>query len=393
MIMKTKAKSLFFLILYISYFISINSTIIREAYHFFDIFYYKDIYKSLAKQKKSNKCSIEDGPTCLFIEGKDKNEIAKELKNLYPDKDTFLQETQENILLKLKEETKKISEKESESIEDEVFQFDSPYVMSLYLTFESYDELTKKGDMYAPETIDTQYDVGRITLNIIGKLRLSQKNAEKYENPLPKSVKDEGPKGTYAFVESKEVIVKFSAKSSVSSVYIKRNSYNTEAKTFYLYGYKDGKKQIITKLQNVPSDQWIKVTGNGKKYDSIGLLRGFDYDNFIINTAMNIEHATDLNKFTKKYSSFLNEKINDAIQDALNQLKNGELKITNPGIKVVTIDLNQNEILQDDVQEENFEIPEELMKELNKNERDTNNEKNGKQNINKDEKNINKGDL
>ena len=59
--MKTKAKSLFFLILYISHFISINSTIIREGYHFFDIFYYKDIYKSLAKQKKAINVLLKTG--------------------------------------------------------------------------------------------------------------------------------------------------------------------------------------------------------------------------------------------------------------------------------------------------------------------------------------------
>ena len=379
--MKIKTKSISILLFYISYFIYINTTIISEGYHFFDIFYYKDIYKSIIRQKKSNKCSIEDGPNCLFIEGKDKNQITKDLKDIYPDEDTFFQETPENILLKLKEETKKINTKEKESIDDEVFSFDSPYVMSLYLTFESYDEITKKGDIYAPETIDTQYDIGRITLNIIGKLRLSQKNSKKFENPLPKNIKEEGPKGTYAFVESKEVIIKFNTKSSISSVYIKKNSYNTDGKTFSLYGYKDGKKLIITKLQNVPNNQWTKVNSDGKKYDSIGLLRGFDYDNLIINAAMNVEQTADLNKYTKKYSSFLNEKINDAIQDALNQLKNGELKVTKPGIKVVKIDLNQNEILQDEGQEENFDIPEELMKELNENE-NNDNKKNEEQNIN-----------
>ena len=116
-------------------------------------------------------------------------------------------------------------------------------------------------------------------------------------------------------------------------------------------------------------------------------MRGFDYDNLIINAAMNVEQTADLNKYTKKYSSFLNEKINDAIQDALNQLKNGELKVTKPGIKVVKIDLNQNEILQDEGQEENFDIPEELMKELNENE-NNDNKKNEEQNINTKETEI-----
>ena len=103
--MKIKTKSISILLFYISYFININTTIISEGYHFFDIFYNKDIYKSIIRQKKSNKCSIEDGPNCVFIEGKDKNQIIKDLKYIYPDEDTFFQETPENILLKLKEET------------------------------------------------------------------------------------------------------------------------------------------------------------------------------------------------------------------------------------------------------------------------------------------------
>ena len=395
--MKTKLKSIIFLYLYISYFTGIKATIITEGYHFFDVFYYRDIYKKFIKQKKVNKCSIEDGPNCFFIESKNKEEIANELKNIYPDRDIFFKEEPENILLKLKESAKLISSQEKESIEEDVFSFDSPYVMSLYLTFESYDEITRNGDIYAPETIDTQYDVGRLTLTILGKLRLTQKNAKIYENPYPKNIKDEGPKSTYAFVESKEVIIKFSSKSSISSVYIKKNNYNKDNKTFYLYGYRDGHKQIITKLQNVPNSKWIKVTGDGKKYDSIGLLRGFDYDNFVINASINMESSVDLNKYTKKYSSALNEKINGAIQDVFNQLKNGGLKSSsNPKIKIVKIDLNQNEIVQD--QEEDFDIPEELMNEINKNENIDNNNYNDniqdkKNNEKKNQDNINKQDL
>ena len=124
--MKIKTKSISILLFYISYFININTTIISEGYHFFDIFYYKDIYKSIIRQKKSNKCSIEDGPNCLFIEGIDKNQITKDLKDIYPDEDTFFQETPENILLKLKEETKKINTKEKESIDIKFFHLIHP---------------------------------------------------------------------------------------------------------------------------------------------------------------------------------------------------------------------------------------------------------------------------
>lgn len=388
--MKTKIKSIITLFFYFSYFININATIISEGYHFFDIFYYRDIYKNYIKQKKSNKCSIEEGPNCIFIESKNKNDIAKELKSIYPDKDEFFKESEENIFSNLKERTKLISKDEKDKekeLLDELLSLNTQNVISLYLTFESYDEITKKGDIYAPETIDNQYETGRLTLTIVGKLRLSQKNAKQYENPMPKSLKDEGPKGSYAFVESKEVIFKFNTKSSISSVYIKKNKYNIENKNFYLYGYKNGKKQVITKLQNVPSDHWIKVNGDGKKYDGIGLLRGFDYDNFIINCSIDKE-KTDI---SKKYSSFINEKINDALQEVFSQLKNGDLNSKSP-TKIIKIDLNDHDIYQEQGQDDSFEIPEELMNEINNNEK-IDNDKEKKIDEKKEKNNINKQDL
>ena len=390
--MKTsKIKSIIILFLYISYFININTTIITEGYHFFDIFYYRDIYKNYIKQKKSNKCSIEEGPNCIFIESKNKNDIAKELKDIYTDKDEFFNDSDENIFSNLKERSKLISkdgkDKEKEILDD-FLSLNSQNIISLYLTFESYDEITKKGDIYAPETIDNQYESGRLTLTIVGKLRLSQKNSKQFENPIPKSLKDEGPKGSYAFVESKEVIIKFNSKSSISSVYIKKNKYNINNKNFYLYGYKNGKKLTITKIQNVPGDHWIKINGDGKKYDGIGLLRGFDYDNFIINCSIDKEKTVDL---TKKYSNFINEKINDALQEVFSQLKNGEIKSKSP-TKIIKIDLNDHEIYQEQDQDESFEIPEELMNEINNNEK-INNDKDKKMNEQKEENNINKQDL
>lgn len=388
--MKTKIKSIITLFFYFSYFININATIISEGYHFFDIFYYRDIYKNYIKQKKSNKCSIEEGPNCIFIESKNKNDIAKELKSIYPDKDEFFKESEENIFSNLKERTKLISKDEKDKekeLLDELLSLNTQNVISLYLTFESYDEITKKGDIYAPETIDNQYETGRLTLTIVGKLRLSQKNAKQYENPMPKSLKDEGPKGSYAFVESKEVIFKFNTKSSISSVYIKKNKYNIENKNFYLYGYKNGKKQVITKIQNVPSDHWIKVNGDGKKYDGIGLLRGFDYDNFIINCSIDKE-KTDI---SKKYSSFINEKINDALQEVFSQLKNGDLNSKSP-TKIIKIDLNDHDIYQEQGQDDSFEIPEELMNEINNNEK-IDNDKEKKIDEKKEKNNINKQDL
>ena len=149
--------------------------------------------------------------------------------------------------VKLKNSTKSISEKDTSTIEDEVFEFDSPYVMTLLLSFESYDEKTSLGDIYAPETIDTPFDLGRVTLTIIGKLRLSQKDCEKLHSKIIS--KEERLQKTYAYVESKEVIIKFNVKSTISSMYIKKNKYNQNNKTFYLYGYKNGNKHLISKIK------------------------------------------------------------------------------------------------------------------------------------------------
>ena len=377
--MKVQSKSLFLLFLYSNLLININTTIIREAYHFFDVFYYKDIYKNYIKQKKKLKCSVEDGPNCFYIKGKNNSEISTEFQNIFPKNKNILNEKTEDILMQLKAKIQLINNNKEVDInvDDDIFNLDSPYVMQLYLTFESYDELTKLGDIYCPEIIDTQYDIDRITLTILGKLRLSQKNAKRYENQRIQTIKDEGPKNTYAFVESKEVIVKFNSKATVSSVYIKRNSYNIDNRPFYLYGFKNGRRFTMTKLQNVPTDHWIKVNGDGKKYDGIGLLRGFDYDNLVINAALNPEGLSNLSKYTKQYSSVLSEKINGALIDVINKMKTEDSKTKTGKIKVLTIDLNQNDIMQNVEQEENFDIPEELLKEIDNNNenRQSNNKK------------------
>jgi hypothetical protein len=200
----------------------INSTIIKEGYHFFDVFYYRDMYKNYLKQKRNSKCSLDEGPNCLYIKSKNESEIQIELKNIYPEDNNIDKESLESIYLKLKNTTKLYTDKETSTIEDEVFQFDSPYVMTLLLSFESYDEKTNLGDIYAPETIDTPFDLGRVTLTIVGKLRLTQKNSNNFDSTIIS--KEDLPQKTYAYVESKEVIMKFNLKSTISSLYIKKMS-------------------------------------------------------------------------------------------------------------------------------------------------------------------------
>ena len=391
--MKISESLIFFIYITSILFININTKIISEGYHFFDIFYYRDFYQNIITQKKNNKCTIEDGPSCYYIKSKDENLISSELKSLYKDKELFKQETNEKIYSKIKASTKLIQGKDVKEIEEEIYSFDTPYMVSLYLTFESYDEKTKDNDIYAPETIDNQYETGRLTLTISGKLRLSQKNAEKYESKLVVNLREEGPKKTYAYVESKEVIFKFSSKSSINYLYIKKNRYNLKNKNFYLYGYVNGHRHIISKVENVPSSRWIKVNGNGEMYDSIGLIRGFDYDNFVINALATKDEMFEVSKLSKKYYSAFNEKINEVISQIVNGLKTDDIKSSDlgPGVKVVQVNLNQNDLVPEN--EEEFEIPDEIMEEINKNEKDKNNENKINKKKEQGRENLNKQDL
>ena len=391
--MKISESLIFFIYITSILFININTKIISEGYHFFDIFYYRDFYQNIITQKKNNKCSIEDGPSCYYIKSKDENIISSELKELYPDKELFKKESNEKIYSKIKASTKLIQGKDVKEIEEEIYSFDTPYMVSLYLTFESYDEKTKDNDIYAPETIDNQYETGRLTLTISGKLRLSQKNAEKYESKLVVNLREEGPKKTYAYVESKEVIFKFSSKSSINYLYIKKNRYNLKNKNFFLYGYVNGHRHIISKVENVPSSRWIKVNGNGEMYDSIGLIRGFDYDNFVINALATKDEMFEVSKLSKKYYSAFNEKINEVISQIVNGLKTDDIKSSDlgPGVKVVQVNLNQNDLVPEN--EEEFEIPDEIMEEINKNEKDKNNENKINKKKEQGRENLNKQDL
>jgi hypothetical protein len=375
-------------LIYILFIINLtNTTIIAEGYHFFDVFYYKDMFKNYLKQKKNKECLIEDGPNCFHIKSGNMHEKENELDKIYPnDNNIIFENSPENIYLKLKNSVKLINENKDgnkNEFDDDIISFDSPFAMSLLLSFESYDEKTRDRDIYAPETIDTPFELGRITLTIFGKLRLTQKDSKIFEQPI--ITKEDLPKNTYAYAESKKVIIKFNLKSSVTSLYIKKNKFNQNNKTFFLYGYKNDNRYIITKVQNVPSNHWIKINGDGKKYESIGLERGFDFDNIVINSA--VDGQVDFNQMTRKYfSSILNDKISTAINQAINNIKDGKsIKGNNiDPVKVIKINIDPGEIVENKNEEEDFDIPEELLNQIDKREKNENDNKEiRKNNINK----------
>ena len=352
--------------------IFVKSTIISEGYHFFDNFYYKDLYETYIKQKNNKKCTINDGPNCFFISSKNKTEIQSELSKIPHSPILNFSESIQNISSQLKTSINEVKNLGNEKI-DEPISLNAPIILSLLLNFESYDEKTRLNDIYAPETIDTPYDVGRVTLSIIGKLRLTQKNSKLFEQSIID--KEERPKGTYAVVESKEVVINFKEEGSIYSLYIKKNDYNRDNKMFILYGYKNENKYVLSKMQNVPKDRWIKIQTNTMSIESIVLPRGFDYDNiFIVHSSAGDISYKDYNK---KFSESINEKINSAVSKVLKNLKDDKKTSNEKEVKIIEIKVDADEFINKENEENfNFEIPEELL--VNKND---NNKNINKQNL------------
>ena len=352
-------------------FLFVKSTVISEGYHFFDNFYYKDLYDTYIKQKSNKKCSIDDGPNCFFIDSKNKTEIQSELSKIPHSPILNISESLQNISSKIKKSINGVKNLGNEKI-DQPISLNSPIVLSLLLNFESYDEKTRLNDIYAPETIDTPYDVGRVTLSIIGKLRLTQKNSKLFEQSIID--KEERPKGTYAVVESKEVVINFKEEGSIYSLYIKKNDYNRDNKMFILYGYKNDNKYVLSKMQNVPKDRWIRIQTNPMTLESIVLPRGFDYDNIlIVHSSVGDVNYKD---YTKKFSESINEKITNAVAKVLSNLKSGKKASNEKEVKIIEIQVDANELVKNENEENfNFEIPEELA---------INNNDNKNKNINKE---------
>lgn len=90
---------------------------------------------------------------------------------------------------------------------------------------------------------------------------------------------------------------------------------------------------------------------------------------------------------TRKYfSNILNDKISTAINQAINNIKDGKIIKGNniDPVKVIKINIDPGEIVKNKNEEEEFDIPEELLNQIDKKEQNENENKDTKKN------NINK---
>ena len=241
----------------------------------FQNFIYHDRLKLYSKQNRTQKCSISDGPNCLFLNNYQcKTDINENWQNI------MNQTRNNNITYKklssiIRNKNKKYIQKYSS--ENDSSQTPPSITLKLGLTFESYDEMTMNNDIYASSIKYVKYYVDVIPIEIYGKLRL------RYNKDSLKVKKgSDYPSGTYAIVETNNVSIKLGGKSFICTHFFIR-ARNIDLKTSAnVIGYLDGKEMYSTEkaLSSFEDKAWVKVSLPNKKIDVLTIPKGFEYDSF-----------------------------------------------------------------------------------------------------------------
>ena len=314
------------ILLFLSTIIFIECTYRQEAYHFFDNFYYKDIFETFEKQQPIKKCSAKDGPECFFLSNYNKD-YREPLYNIRPEiriPDYLSIRTIKDSLL----DSTDIIKKKAKSTLNKPYNLNSVTQMALLLNFESFDVKTKNKDMIAPSEIITNFELGYIKLTLYGKLLLTYNNKiQSVKNIESLEDKYNIPSGTYGIIQSEKLIIKFDKPMFFNSLFIKKNKDNRSKQPFEVYGEFKGKTFLIGSENNAEYDKWIKVNTINALTDSIILPKGFDIDNLSI--VYSSSYDSQAPKISQgKYSKIIEKAIKQGLSTAnvkvinLNDLQN-----------------------------------------------------------------------
>ena len=253
-------------------------------------FIYSDRMKVFIIQKLSEKCSISSGPNCYYTENLKNIKLEEENTKLIEENiisDDFSDFNKEwaNLYNKAKNSNyfEVYNELESSILEykkNNLLKNDSqqiPPVFNLYLslTFESYDDMTIKEDIYAYSSKVIRFYTENIVLEIIGKLRLRYGEDSKDKNPM------KYPTKTYGIIESPTLSIKLGGKIFICEYFFLRKR-NDNIYKINIEGYL-GNNKVFTvekEVNNISNKKWKKIILPNKKIDRISLPKGIDIDNF-----------------------------------------------------------------------------------------------------------------
>ena len=267
-----------------------DSTYLSVGINQLNNFIYLERLKDLTLQSYSEECSLSKGPNCYFAENQ-RSEIFEKNDNneqIYLDKsNTIIDNEKEwmNLFIKSKEvgflnSFSDLSDyitqyKKYILSNSDTSQIPQPLTLRLSLTFESYDDITIKNDIYAYSSKPVQFLTETIYIEIIGKLRLH------YGEDL--KIKDQirYPTKTFGIIESNNLIIKLGGKKFTCESFFLRIR-DEKIFSVNISGYSGNIRafSMTKEINPVTEKSWIKIDLPSSKIDRLVLPGGIDVDNF-----------------------------------------------------------------------------------------------------------------
>lgn len=257
----------------------------------FNNFIYSNRMKTFTFQNYTKKCSMSKGPNCYFTENIINSKDEKEIDILNNNNDQDL-----NQILDYKKEWASLYSKSKElgylntyneiitylytykkyiSLKNDSEQFPPPVNLYLSLTFESYDDITINGDIYAYPSKPINFFTETIYIEIYGKLRLQYGKDLNIKNHM------RYPTKTFGIIESSNLNIKLGGKLFICEYFFFRTR-NENIYKMNIEGYLGNKKvfTISKEINYMNKKVWIKTPLPNKEIDRLLLPGGIDVDNF-----------------------------------------------------------------------------------------------------------------
>ena len=306
------------LIIQISFY---NSTYLSVGINQLNNFIYLERLKDLTLQSYSEECSLSKGPNCYFAENQ-RSEIYEKNDNnkqIYSDSsNTIIDNEKEwmNLFIKSKEKgflnsfydlNDYITQYKNYILSNsDTSQIPQPLTLRLSLTFESYDDITIKQDIYAYPSKPIQFLTETIYIEIVGKLRLHYGEDLKIKDQI------KYPPKTYGIIESNNLIIKLGGKKFICESFFLRIR-DQKISTININGFSGNIKafSMTREINPITEKSWIKIDLPASKIDRLVLPGGIDVDNFkfMIDT---IQHYDIAVHFHTNYVRNVEELIKDS---------------------------------------------------------------------------------
>ena len=267
-------------------------------------FIYLDRMKQYSVQNFFKECSLSMGPNCFFSENKRINNYIKEngeFDNDNYDLDFNLNEISDyqkqwmnfydksrktDFFIKYTEINEYLSKyKDNLLSRNDSDQIPPSLNLRLGLTFESYDDITIKGDTYAYPSKPVKFNTEYIYIEIIGKLRLHYGEDLNLQNQM------RFPSKTFGIIESPNLKIRLGGKIFICEFFFLRLR-NENIRKINIEGYLKNRKIFTVQkaLNESAKNDWVKLPLQNKEIDTLVIPGGIDVDNFRFIIATNEQY-------------------------------------------------------------------------------------------------------